>query len=277
MSKTVSREEIQAARRVDLLTYMESEHPDLICKAGVNRCSLKAHDSCIITAGKGYSWNSKNETGNGIDFLTRYLGYNFVDAVEALCKFGNIISPADNTETSMQLPAPQTGSQKRLWAYLLGRGLNNDTIREIVLSGSYETIEHHNIAFVSNRCTFTELCGTLSKKRFKGVLSGSDPDGYWTIGSGTKKIYVTESAIDAASLYQLAKNKDDITCVSMAGLKIGTLHRISRDYQNSKIILAVDNDNAGNEFCEPLKQHFKRIIPQGAKDWNEQLQLTLQP
>lgn len=267
--KTVSRAQIQDARRVDLLSYMEAKHPDLIRPAGVGRAILKEHDSCVFTRGLGYVWNSKNESGNGIDFLTKYLRYSFVEAVTALCEHGRVDTPPANVQSDLRDPEAIEGANRRLWGYLLGRGLTPETIKEILRSGAYETKDQHNIAFKSQYCHFIELCGTLSQRRFKGVQTGSDPDGYWYMGAGTPRtVYVCESAIDAASLYQI-QNDQNAGYASMAGLKIGTLHRISRDFPDADVVLAVDNDQAANDFCAPLQT--KRITPpqDAGKDWND--------
>ena len=56
----------------------------------------------------------------------------------------------------------------------------------------------------------------------------------------------------------------------MGGLKNGTFENIINSFPNAtEIVLAVDNDPAGNKFCE--YKSYKRIKPE-AKDWNEDLQ-----
>ena len=113
---------IQAARRTDLGQFLVSRHPDSVVVTG-NCIHLKAHDSLHTKFGfSGYTRFSSNETGNAIDFLTRYLDYSFTDAVNALAAFGHTL-PEKSTESIVKspglvLPDPAKPPYKRVFAYL---------------------------------------------------------------------------------------------------------------------------------------------------------------
>jgi len=269
----VSLDDIRKARKSDLLGYLQARHPDKIVPAGAGRARFVDHDSCVITRGLGYCHNSRNETGNSIDFLVNYLGYSFADAVEALCAFGGfaVSAVSDAKPLPMVLPARVEGPYQRLYAYLTGRGISADTITRLVDSRLlYEDAEHHNAVFVAKDLDFAELHGTLTQIRYKSVVSGSDPDGYWSCGAtdNPETAYVCESAIDAVSLAELQYDPHARYC-SIAGVKPNAVRRIIRDFPTSKVILAVDNDEAGSNLCDQFPD-LSRQSP-NLKDWNDDL------
>ena len=85
---------------------------------------------------------------------------------------------------------------------------------------------------------------------------------------------VCEAAIDAVSLYQILveylKSKEAFACVSIGG--VANQETIDRLVSTGKeIILAVDNDNAG-EQCRKRNATLGYLIPT-TKDWNDELKL----
>jgi len=263
----VGRNQIQAARIADLYGYLIKYHRDTVISGGVGRLRHVDHDSLIITQGKGFCHNAINESGNGIDYLTKYLGYSFQRAVVALADFGPV-NDIPITYNGLRVPERATGAFKQAYAYLMARGIDSDLISALVHDDLiYQAAHNNNICFKAD--DFIELCGVLTDRRFKGIASGSAPDGYWHFGSG-ETAYVCESAIDAMSLYCLhsvqGKPAPAQYC-SMAGLKQATLDRILKTYIN--VILCVDNDSAGDAFAT-ANDGLERRVPQ-FKDWNEDL------
>ena len=94
------------------------------------------------------------------------------------------------------------------------------------------------------------------------------------IGSGGSEL--VESAIDAISLYLLNMGGvRDVASfyISIAGVaNQKTIDRIKRQSILEKIILAVDNDAAGDE-CRKKNKDIEHLIPSN-KDWNEDLMNT---
>lgn len=294
MTRRVTESMKLFARRVDLYSYMLDNMPLLVQRDGSNRLRWRNHDSLIITRNMGYCHNATGETGNAIDFLMRYQSMNFVNAVNSLCAWGGYqynthITPITYKPSAgaialtaapakvFTLPPRTTGSQARLYGYLCRtRGLSREIVAHLAAQGHlYQAADTNNAVWVSIAGDYAEQVGTLSNRRFKGILSGSAPNGYITIDGRTEQekntaphtVYVCESAIDAMSFVQLNPRQ---VALSMGGLKPVTLNRICNDYPNSEIVLAVDNDPAGDAFAAQTGHSRSRPVN---KDWNDDLRV----
>lgn len=81
----VSREQIEQAKEIELLSYLQAYEPDAVKKISANEYCLKNHDSFKISNGK-WNWFSRGIGGkNALTFLIKVRGMDFVDAVRMLC------------------------------------------------------------------------------------------------------------------------------------------------------------------------------------------------
>ena len=84
MSDNNLKEQIKAARHADLYAFLVKYHDSNFKHEGD---SIRPKDNHSISIKKGYNGYkdfSTEETGNSIDFLTKYMGYTFLDSVNAL-------------------------------------------------------------------------------------------------------------------------------------------------------------------------------------------------
>ena len=96
----MDQELIRAARRADLVEFLVSHHPDKVKKTG-NCVYLRDHESVYTRFGFcGYTRFSSDETGNSIDFLRKYLGYSFQEAVIALTSGSVTVPEVQSTYTA---------------------------------------------------------------------------------------------------------------------------------------------------------------------------------
>ena len=268
----VGRDMITAARVADLHDYLLKYHADTVKRAGHNRLQNIEHDSLIITKGKGFVHNSINRSGNGIDYLTEYLGYSFTRAVAALAAF-SVGNGYTATETPYKPPEAAKNAFRRVFAYLtVTRGIPRTVVTKLIADKLLIEDEQHNCCFVSKQCNYAELNGTYTNIRFKGISEGSESNGYWLIGNeSADTVYICESAIDAVSLFALAQkkqpNNDSYAVASIGGLKPAAVHRLMQDFKTC--VIAVDNDAAGDIFAEEFS-NLRRIKPNN-KDWNEDI------
>jgi hypothetical protein len=99
-SNYVTKEQIERARNVDMVEFLERTEGFNVKKSGNGyRCDV--HDSLFITNDrKGWYWNSRDEGGNNaIAFCMKIYGQSFTEAVKSLC--GDIqmeYSPKYNTK-----------------------------------------------------------------------------------------------------------------------------------------------------------------------------------
>lgn len=292
----ISKDIIRRARQANLVAYLESKNYSF--KQEGNRYRCKQHDSLIITNKNAYFWNSKNDSGNAIDFLVKHLNMGFKTAVTELTNT-NLDREKLLTETkTVRSDYVVTKDYlNRAYGYLnKKRYIENTIITNLIEKGYLRMItgpsyKHPNIGFTildeNKQILGYELQGTLDKIRFKGVTSDIIATNFgFNIQIGTskpKKAFFFESAIDLLSFFQLCKNNvlnvplNSSILVSMAGLKVNTLcNTLSTFKIDSKACyVCVDSDKAGTNFKTALKNQnikFREILVPKCKDWNEYLQ-----
>ena len=125
-------------------------------------------------------------------------------------------------------------------------------------------------------CTAMDKCSNYKPDPFHGSRK-TKSDRFWYFKSSkdtsSEIIYICEAAIDAVSLYVIHKLQGINTpavYVSIGGVaNQAAIDRIVRNAGSKTIILAVDNDPAGQE-CRHRNPQLKVIIPTH-KDWNDDL------
>ena len=285
MADWVSPNKIKEARKADLYDFLLTHHPNLVKIEGN---SMRLKDNRSVTLKKEYSgWKdwATDESGNSIEFLTTFLGYEFKDAVEALTEGLSNISKQptqEKKENSKEfiLPDPIQGPYKQLFAYLYQiRKIPINVIQSLINEGLiYQEATHNNIVFVNPARTFAEIRGSNSYKPYHQVQFSQTNDFWWMkthgINSTAQVAFICESAIDAISLHLLRQQTADpdfnaLYC-SIGG--VANQQRIDYIKENMnaagrKTILAVDNDPAG-KACRNRNSDLPSIIPTN-KDWNE--------
>ena len=142
---------------------------------------------------------------------------------------------------------------------------------------SYGKKKIYNVVFTTPDHNFYEIrgCNTYGKA-FHQSRAKTEADCLLIPGTKNvpKKIYVTEAAIDAISLLAimgLKGQKEDAWFAALGGIaKTQPLEYLAKTYKEAEIIIAVDNDKAGDKMRLEYKDRFKSIIPTN-KDWNEDL------
>ena len=77
-------EQIEKAKQIDLLTYLQTYEPNNLQKIGTSTYCTKDHDSLKISNGL-WHWFSQNIGGkNALDYLIKVRGFSFTQAVEQL-------------------------------------------------------------------------------------------------------------------------------------------------------------------------------------------------
>ena len=277
----MDQELIRIARRTDLAKFLVAHHPDAVKVTG--QCVyLREHDSIYTKFGFcGYTRFSSDETGNSIDFLRRYLGYSFQDAVTALTSSGITVpeklSAYNAKVNEIDIPTPDQKPYRRVFAYLTQkRGLPGLAVNYLIREGLlYQEAVTGNAVFINKEKDFCELRGTCSytSQPFHGVRRRM-PNCYWEFANTTKlaqTAYICESSIDAISLFVLhhtAGIRELAVYVSIGGIRNQQAIDRIRETMNHTV-LAVDNDSAGQE-CRERNANMEHILP-AHKDWNEDL------
>ena len=201
----IPRDQVAAAREMDLLTYLRKFEPQELVHKGGNVYSTRTHDSLKISNGK-WCWWSRNIGGkNALDYLTKVEGVPFLDAVQRI--LGAAPTPATPEQTApvskteFALP-PKHADNRRVFSYLHGRGIAPEIINHCIKTGQlYEDGQRHNCVFVGfegELPRYATLRGTLSEKRFIGEVPGSDKRFCFCLPPKreSKKLAIYEAAIE---------------------------------------------------------------------------------
>ena len=267
---------IRAARRADLAAFLLRFHSDAFRIVG-NSLVFKEHDSLSIRFGySGYMRFSNQETGNSVDFLVRYLGYSFRDAVKALDGYSEPVLNSRSVNQEIRdicIPEKAEPPFTRVFAYLtIQRGIPADLVRQLFHKHLlYQEKKTGNAVFINSVRNFCELRGTNTFQSipFHGIRR-IGPLCFWGISSSAKPAaaFVCEGAIDALSLMLLHRKKGVQGAFLYAGIG-GAANQQAIDFIHSRIhtILAVDNDHAG-QVCRDRNPSLEFLVPV-AKDWND--------
>lgn len=217
MPQWVNQTAIRRARRVCLYDFLLSAHPGDVVKEG-DSLRLRCDHSVSVKGGyAGFTDFSDDSTGNAIECLTRYLDYDFTDAVAALCLFDGMTkdeisrpepsSPPQDAAGATQTPKPREtprdaperpqeppqaperafippepvqGQYRHLYAYLTQqRGIPPAMVQQLIDWGLlYQEKDHNNMVFIDPARTFVELRGTNSFVPFHQVAF-ADPAAFW--------------------------------------------------------------------------------------------------
>ena len=253
-------------------------------------------DSLRIKDRRTWFRYSENTGGDAIDFLRRFCGKPFPEAVEYLLAFhGRARDPPAETGPNIQEDEPpkpfalplRNTDDRRVFAYLRKRGIAPRVIRRFLESGLlYEDAVHHNCVFVgrdgSGQARYAGLRGTYDRdgKGFRGDVSGSEKDIGFSIpyDAASQRVWVFEAPIDLMSYLTL--HRGPINAVALCGLYDGALRTYLRNHPGIRsIVLCLDADQRGWEAARQLREKYRGEgytvtveEPAAGKDWNEYLQ-----
>ena len=300
----LSKDQIAAAREMDLLTYLRLFEPQELVHVGGNTYATRTHDSLKISNGKWCWWSRGIGGTNALDYLTEVEGVPFEDAVQRI--LGGLPrmpptpeSAVPHSKTEFVLP-PKHADTRRVFSYLRSRGIDAEIINHCIKHGQlYEDAEHHNCVFVgyeNETPAYGALRGTLSDSVFAGEVPGSDKRFSFAVPlcAGGKTLCVFEAAIDALSYLTLlklrGKNWRAANTLSLAGIyqprKDGSIRlpaALEQYLQDNpgveRIVLCLDNDAPGRAASAAIQRRLSEyeIIdnpPRSGKDYNDRLRLV---
>ena len=280
----VSREQIDAARQMTALEFLQRYRPGELVKAeSRGEFQLRAHDSFKIngTTSK-FHWKSRDVGGkSALDYLVKVEGMKFVDAVLALCdESPQYIPPSSQPEPEKKFALPPAAeNNRRVFAYLIKRGISRKVIEACVRAGIlYESAGYHNAVFVGKDKTGTAryafLRGTYTKgKPFKMEASGSDKRFCFRLPpkEKTNKLAVYEAAVETLAHLTLEGTADKWR-LSLGGIYApeegGAARRemrnplaldsfLTRHPEIEEIELCLNNDFAGRWAVEHLEKAYQ--------------------
>ena len=76
----LSKDQIAAAREMDLLTYLRRFEPEELVHIGGDTYATRTHDSLKISNGKWFWWSQGFGGYTALDYLIKVRNYSFMDA-----------------------------------------------------------------------------------------------------------------------------------------------------------------------------------------------------
>lgn len=290
--KFVSPEELKQARQCDLLTYLQAAQPQELVELRNGVYCLRSHDSLKISNGKWYWWSRGIGGRSALDYLIEVEGLPLVEAVQMINAMEGIGTsvPSIYVPTHKPFVLPERNSNNdRVLQYLQMRGIDREVIEMcIAFDTLYEDVRH-NCCFVgfdeTHSPRYAMLRSSDPSRSFLQEVAGSDKRYSFSLPpTESTKLYITESAIDALSLYVLRGYAPD-NYLSIAGantprgntLPLALEHYLSMHQQIESVCLCLDNDRAGLQAAKairarlPEQYRIKLLPPKEGKDYNEQL------
>jgi hypothetical protein len=304
----VTSEQIERAKQMDLLTYLQHYEPQELVRFSGNVHTTRTHDSLKISNGKWYWW-SRNIGGRfALDYLIKVRGMSFPEAVIQIDGQAVVIPPVlpmpQKTAEHKKLLLPEKNENNaRVIAYLRGRGIRREIIDYCIQTNRlYESRDYHNAVFIGfdryGIHRYATLRGT-SGRRFMGEVNVSDKHFSFSIPAMNEcsKLHLFESAIDLLSYCNLeilsGRDWRQDNDLSLAGIYIpkkiieeSTLPAALTQYLKdspkiNEIALHLDNDTAGRLAAKTIQTILLSAYivsdepPKHGKDYNDYLRIIL--
>lgn len=209
----VTPEQIQTAKQLDLLTYLQRYEPDELIFLSAGTYCTRSHDSLKISNGK-WHWFSRGIGGRtALDYLIKVKELPFTDAVETLSNKPIVFPPVSHSppqeQKRLELP-PLSATSAEAARYLIHRGIDWEIVDCCQTEGYLlESRDHRNAIFTGRDSAgiirYAALRGI--RDNFKGEAAGSDKRFSFCLpgNSYASEVHLFECAIDAMSYATMLK------------------------------------------------------------------------
>lgn len=295
----VTREQINSAKQIDLLTYLQTVEPDELVKESPHQYRTRTHSSLKLTNGLWHQWSTGIGGRSALDYLIKIRGMSFTDAVTQInermgltpSSFYSAPKPIDRGVFSL----PQRSDSNDLAIkYLTGRGIDREIVLELMRAGRiYQERKFGNVVFVGidgDGVPRHAAIRSTSGERLLIDKKGSDKRfSFSLLSDKADELHVFEGAIDALSFLTLEKMKGrnwhDYSILSLSGVSATRLTELPYPLQQyiydhpgkGKFFLHLDNDAAGIKASEAIRSNMPPEMecvdmpPPVGKDYNDYL------
>ena len=299
----LSKEQIAAAREMDLLTYLRRFEPEELVHIGGDTYATRTHDSLKISNGKWCWWSRGIGGTTALDYLTMVEGGPFWTPCSVFSENRSMCRPnqsQSHRSRKLNLPSHPNTPTTGVFLHICGAAALTRKLSTLHQArAALRDAERHNCVFVGYKHgtpAYGALRGTLSDTTFTGEVPGSDKRFSFAVPlrAGGKTLCVFESAIDALSYLTLLKLRGQewraANTLSLSGIyqprKDGSirfpaaLEQYLKDNPGvARIVLCLDNDGPGRAASAAIQKRLSEyeVIdnpPRRGKDYNDQLQLV---
>ena len=300
----VSKEQIEGARTLDLLSYLQKYEPGNLQSLGNKTYCTREHDSLKLSNGKWYWWSRGIGGVSALDYLIKVRGMDFVRAVRHMCALESFVPtaqpyiPKPKPKPLFVLPEKNENNDRAM-EYLTARGIDRELIHGCIDTGRLYEDKRHNCVFVGydrrEIPRFAFLRSSSPSSTFMGDVKGSDKRYSFCLPGkeNATTLYVFESAIDALSHATLVKMKNAdwkqdgylaLSGVYQPGKELSETPlpiALSGYLHNNPLVeqirVCFDNDRAGELAARAIQYLIGRDYdvqytpPKYGKDYNEML------
>ena len=277
--------QIQAANHCDLAAFLYA-HGETLKKRG-KQLLWEKHQVWI----DGCRWYTHYESKGGyaVKFVMRYYALSFQDAIREL--LSGVVSdccPVEEipkVQKDLVLPTRHTDMDTVKDYLIRERGIDPVVVSHFAYAGTlYEDAKFHNCIFLgldedggSKHCHRRSVFGS-----FKQTVAGSQAEYSFHHNGEDEWMFVFEAPIDMLAFISL--HPEDWQSHSYVALcsvsERALLYRLKVNPNLKKIVLCLDNDEAGQTAAHRIRQQLyelgyskvKILTPQN-KDWDEDLKL----
>ena len=275
--------QISAANHVDLAAYLLSRGEKLSHRG--NQYLWEKNQVWI----HGHEWYSHYESkgGHAVSFVMRYFGLSFQNAVEELIGGSVVVNsqaiePDKIRESKSLILPPQSETTNRLLCFLTEkRFIAREVVEHFInVKTLYEDMKYHNCVFIGldedgvpRHCHIRSTSGN-----YKRTEAGSQAEYSFHHDGESEWLFFFEAPIDMLAFITLhRKGWPKHSYVALCSVSERALmHRLNVNPKLRKVVLCLDNDNAGIFACERIKSILRnkgysdiRIIHSINKDWDE--------
>lgn len=226
--------------------------------------------------------------GDAIAFVRKFLGMDYVSAVEYLLQFNGIPIPERRQKERKPFALPPANeNMNRVFAYLvMQRGIDREVVHAFAHRKMiYESAEHHNAVFVGYDADgaprHAHKRSTASEGTYKCNAAGSLPEYsfHWT--GTSERLYLFEAPIDLLSYISMHQEKwREHSYAAACSVSDKVLFQMLQDNPNIRTVyLCFDGDEPGQAAANRISDKLfirgvkSEILAPIRKDWNEDLLL----
>lgn len=275
------------ARQTDIVSMLESRGE--VLKRSGKEYEWRDGSQKVTIRGNLWFHQYEREGGDAIDFVRRFYGFDYPQAVTFLLGDSDatltVAAPHEQTTPKPFALPERNKDMRRVYAYLLkSRGLDREVVYTFAHKDMiYESGKYHNVVFVGYDSDgvpcHANMRGTVDGSSFKGNADSSIPEYSFHWKGESNRIYLFEAPIDMLSFISLHKDGWEkhsyaaACCVSDRVL----FQMLSENENLDEVYLCMDNDDAGRAANKRISQKLSdrgikaNVLVPINKDWNEDL------
>ena len=278
-----------AARETDLVAFLQRRGEEL--KRSGSEYEWRDGAQKVTIRGNVWFHQYERVGGDAIDFVRRFYGMDYPQAVELLLDGHAGFERPTQHAAIQQKPTKEfilpkrNNTMHRVYAYLLQhRGIDREVLNAFVRERMiYESAGHHNAVFVGydqdGIARHAHKRGTNSQSSYKGNQDGSRPEFSFHWCGQSNRLYFFEAPIDLLSFISLNKtNWQEHSYAAACGVSDHVLWQMMKDNPDiNHVCLCLDNDEAGQTASQRIAAKLNargitnEVLIPTRKDWNEDI------